>query len=348
VIGTTSDGFAGFERSGGTWAYYNGAAAANTGVSCVLRQWNHVVICRNSSGNGAFFVNGTRLATFTDTANKANFGNLQIGYNGVAGGRYTTGYITDYRYVKGSNPYNPLSTTLTVPNAPLTATAETMVLLSSTNAAIFDATGRNNLETVGNAQISTSVKKYGTGSMYFDGSTSNLVAPYSPKYSLGTGDFTIEGWFYFTNLGVSLRGLVALGDGANGNGPVYNAWSLQYLGSEGSNQITLSRYDGTVYTYATSGVTLVANTWTHIAACRSGGVLRIFVNGISYYSAANTQNFGTINTNPLRVALQYYGPATAYSGPRYWPGYIDDLRITKGFARYTANFTPPTSAHRLR
>lgn len=311
-------------------------------------QWNHVALTR--SGNTfTLWVNGQSAATNTNSGSinfNYNGGGPRVGWGPWDGNNgYLKGIISSMRVVKGTALY---TSAFTPPAELPTAVSGTSLLLNYSNAAIFDATGRNNLETVGNVQISTAVKKYGTGSIVFDGSTSNLVVPYSPNYSLGTDNFTIEGWFYFTNLGVDLRGLVALGDGANGSGPIYNAWSLQYRGSEGSNQIAFSRYDGTVYTYETSGVTLVVNTWTHIAACRSGGVLRIFVNGISYYSAANTQNFGAINTNPLRVALQYYGPASGYGGPRYWPGYIDDLRITQGFARYTANFTPPASAHRLR
>jgi hypothetical protein len=50
-----------------------------------------------------------------------------------------------------------------------TAITNTSLLLLAPNAGIFDNTGKNNLETVGNAQIDTSVKKYGTGSMEFDG-----------------------------------------------------------------------------------------------------------------------------------------------------------------------------------
>ena len=68
---------------------------------------------------------------------------------------------------------------------------------------------------------------------------------------------------------------------------------------------------------------------------------KIFVNGTSYYSNTVTTPFNAINTNPMRIGLQYYGPAGGYGGPRYWNGYIDDLRITKGIARYTANFTAP-------
>ncbi|MFN5249427.1 MAG: LamG domain-containing protein, partial [Bacteroidota bacterium] len=196
---------------------------------------------------------------------------------------------------------------------------------------------------IGNSQISTVQSKFGGSAMYFDGVDDNAIIPYNPIFSLGTADFTVEGWFYFSNISTTRRGIVALGDGANGGGP-YSAWSLTYLGSEASNQIALSLYDGTSYDYATSGFTISANTWYHIAVARYSGVLKIFVNGISYYSNTVTTNFNAVNTNPLRIGLQYYGPAGGYGGPRYWNGYINDLRITKGYARYTANFTPPTSA----
>jgi hypothetical protein len=266
------------------------------------------------------------------------------------------GYLSNGRV---SNIARYSGANFTAPTALLTADANTSLLLNFTDAAITDVTAKNVLETVGNARISTAQSKWTGGSMYFAtgqtyGSGDNLVVPFSPIYSLDTGDFTVEGWFYFTNLNTDQRGLVALGDGANGFPDVYNAWSIVYLGTEagGNNQIQWYRYDGTNYMYNTSGLTLVANTWTHIAVSRGGGVLKIFVGGVSYYSQANSQSFAAVNTNPLRVGLQYYGQASSYvpgyGGPRYWPGYISDLRITKGVARYTANFTPPSGSFRLK
>jgi len=208
---------------------------------------------------------------------------------------------------------------------------------------ITDSSGSPKVITaVGNAQISTAQSRFGEASMYFDGSTGNLVSPYSSDHVFGTGDFTVEGWFYFTDINTNQRALVALGDGANGSGPVYNSWTLAYRGTDASNQFMFYRYDGTEYVFTTTGAPLSANTWTHIAVCRASGTLRIFVNGASYYSASNSINYSAVNTNPLRVALGYYGPPSGYSGPRYWAGFIDEIRITKA-ARYTANFTPQTA-----
>jgi len=80
------------------------------------------------------------------------------------------------------------------------------------------------------------------------------------------------------------------------------------------------------------------NTWTHLAVTRSGTNLKAFVNGvISGTPITNsTQNYDTI---------KYIGRNPA---GEYFNGYIDDLRITKGVARYTANFTPPTTSYLLK
>jgi hypothetical protein len=349
-----STGTAFFDMAIGSWAGLNLTSAASSFTKNV---WAHFAVTR--SGNTfRLFINGAVAATATNSGSLINTGrNTQIGYYTESSGTYySQWYLSNLRIVKGTAVYTAVFT----PSAtPLTATTNTSLLLNFTNAAITDATARNVLETVGDARISTVQSKWTGGSMYFAtgqtyGSGDNLVVPFSPIYSLDTGDFTVEGWFYFTNLNTDQRGIVALGDGANGFPDVYNAWSLVYLGTEagGNNQIRWYRYDGTNYMYNTSGLTLVANTWTHIAVSRGGGVLKIFVGGVSYYSQANSQSFAAVNTNPLRVGLQYYGQASSYvpgyGGPRYWPGYISDLRITKGHARYTANFTPPTGSFRLK
>jgi hypothetical protein len=332
---------------------FGGSGQAKNNFAAVTNQWYHLAAVK--IGNTYYlYVNGIRnTAQSSGSASASTVINIGSRNNSS---NYLSGYISNFRI---SNFARYTTSTIAVPTSPVSVDANTVVLLNFTNAAITDATAKNVLETVGNAQISTAQSKWGGGSMYFAtgqtyGSGDNLVVPFSPVYSLDTRDFTVEGWFYFTNLNIDQRGIVALGDGANGFPDVYNAWSLVYLGTEagGNNQIRWYRYDGTNYMYNTSGLTLVANTWTHIAVSRGSGVLKIFVGGVSYYSQANSQSFAAVNTNPLRVGLQYYGQASSYvpgyGGPRYWPGYISDLRITKGYARYTANFTPPTTPFALR
>jgi hypothetical protein len=188
----------------------------------------------------------------------------------------------------------------------------------------------------GNTQISTANKKYGTGSIYFDGTGDHLTIPYNSNFDFGTGDFTVEAWINFSNLLVTYPVVFGLGRGANGGGP-YSAWSIRVV----NNAFEFYRYDGTTEYHYNTGYTPLANQWYHVAVVKTSGTLKIFVDGTSYYSNTVSTSFSSINTDPIYIGYQYYG-ASPYD--TYFPGYIDDLRITKGIARYTSNFTPPTAA----
>jgi hypothetical protein len=74
------------------------------------------------------------------------------------------------------------------------------------------------------------------------------------------------------------------------------------------------------------------NTWNHIAVSRYGSTIRAFINGIQVFSGTNTVSYVA---GPIQVGGSAFGTITAY---------INDLRITRGIARYTSNFTPPTTA----
>jgi hypothetical protein len=339
TVGGTGSNWAFGPIAGGIVKFYWYTTGINHIGSTAIpaNTWNHLALTYVASTKVVtIWINGASNITYTVSGTPASGTNIPL-LIGRANNSFFNGYISNLRIVKGTAVY----TGNFIPSTtPVTAITNTQLLLSANNTELIDATGNNDIvPSTSSSMVSTAQTKFGSKSIYFDGSTS-LSVPFSPNFAFGTGDFTIEGWFYFTNLNISQRGLVALGDGANGTGPVYNSWGLLYLGTEGSNQISLGRYDGTSYAFTTSGLTLVANTWTHIAVSRAAGTLRIFVNGVAYYSAANSTNYSAVNTNPLRIALQYYGPSSGYSGPRYWPGYIDDLRITNGVGRYTANFTP--------
>jgi hypothetical protein len=208
----------------------------------------------------------------------------------------------------------------------VTAVTNTSLLLNFTNGAIFDNAMMNDLETVGNAQISTSVKKFGTGSLAFDGTgdwlTSN--APVNLN-AFGTGAFTIEGWFY---LNTTASQQIFLDFRA---GPSDVAGALYFDGTNiswyvsGSNRI--------------SGGTVSTSTWYHIAVCRSGTSTKLFINGTQ---AGST--YTDTNNYICPIGRPYLGALSDGTGTLYYNGYIDDLRITKGYARYTANFTAPTAA----
>jgi hypothetical protein len=219
------------------------------------------------------------------------------------------------------------STGFSVPTSPPTNDANTSLLLAFTNAGIYDATSKNDLETVGDAKISTTQSKWGGSSMYFDGTGDYLLSPSGQNYAFGTGDFTIEGWFYFSSH-ANYRVLIDYRTAANQVVPtIYTDVSgYLYYFVNGANRIS--------YTTA-----LPTTTWVHIAIARSGTSTKMFVNGSQAGSTYTDSN--TYIVSPLKIGDNYDNTTP-------FLGYIQDLRITKGVARYTSNFTPPTSQPKLK
>jgi hypothetical protein len=208
---------------------------------------------------------------------------------------------------------------------------------------------------VGNAQISTAQSKFGGASIAFDGTGDYATVPVSTDFEFGTGDFTVEGFVYITSFAGSNKfvNMACLGRGANGGGGA-NLVTCGWLLFITATVIYLVRYDGTTYTEISRSVTVSTAAWHHVAVSRSGTNLRIFFNGTQVGATeTNTLSFNRIGdggSQDLHVGRLYTGDdtQTAVSGFTYYEsflnGYIDDLRITKGVARYTANFTPPTAA----
>ena len=297
-----------------TFQYYNGSVN-NTGISAASRQWFHFAVSR-ISGTTSVYINGVRtnnIADSTDTTTRA----VQIG-NSPSSNPFN-GYISDVRIIKGTGIYS--GTTITVPTSPLTAITNTKLLLNFTNGAIFDNAMINNLETNGNAQISTSVVKYGTGSIAFDGTGDFLRFPKLGTLDFGTGDFTIEMWVNPSANQTSYSQLINKG--------ATESFQLNFLPST----TTLGFYAFSFLFTASTALTIGA--WTHVALVRNSGTLTLYQGGISVGSATYTTNvtddYGHIGCDVGET--QYF-----------YNGYLDDIRITKGVARYTGTFTPPTAA----
>lgn len=305
-----------------TWFFAsNGAYTISATVSIPMGAWNHIAIATNGS-TMRIWLNGTSVGSYSSPPATQDDGNaLRIGsYNGVTGGLFN-GYISNFRIVNGSDVYGVSNTTITVPTAPLTAITNTSLLCNMTNAGIPDSAMMNDLETAGNAQVSTSVKKYGTGSIY---KTNATDANYLVTQNISTlnfaGDFTIEMWLY--PLSWDDATLITF---ASGTGRFQ-------MGCDGSN---FGLAASGVAWYLSYGTKPSLNTWTHIAITRSGSTLRMFYDGVQVQSATTSYSF----TGFTHIG-GYPGAGTNYT----YNGYMDDLRITNGYARYTANFTPPTTA----
>lgn len=191
--------------------------------------------------------------------------------------------------------------------------------------------------TNGHAVISTSQKKFGTASGYFDGNGDDYVeVPYSDDFAFGSGDFTVS---FFINLNSSQPNLnnqmriVGLYQSTD-----FTPWAIA-LGPDFKifyygRSSTSSTWDLTF----SGNTVLSSSTWHHIALVRYGGALSLFVNGhldggISFSGSLMT------TTLPLRIMGGHAIVGTA--------GYIDEIQIVKGKALWKSDFTPPTAAYDL-
>jgi hypothetical protein len=329
--------------------YGNGAAAKYTNTLMPLNQWNHLAIGRDESSSWFILLNGASYSLSTSTSgtvtwtdnysfNAAGMGaaaTSPLNINGIATSQGITGYYSDMRFVNGVAIYNT-TTNLGPPTQPLTliGTTQTVLLLNGRPGGIIDATGKNNLTTVGGAKISQAVFKYGTGSLSFNGSTDYLSVRSSQLLAFGTGDFTVEFWMNATAAGTFVA---VVGTQSIAGNTTAGMWRISNR-INSVNGMYFNYTTGSAFTDITFSTTNYNDsTWHHIVACRASGILRMFVDGISIGTpTALSQNL----TSNQALYIGYQAQDS-----QYYTGYIDDLRIS-GIARYTttATFTPPTAA----
>jgi hypothetical protein len=307
--------------SSGSVFFWTGTGSDGVNVGSYTKNaWVHLAVSRSGSSL-KFFINGVQTYSATNSTNLSQ-GTVTIAARWDAGFAFA-GYISNARIVKGTAVY---TSAFTPPTAPVTAITNTSLLLNATNGAIFDNSMKNDLETAGNAQISTSVKKFGTGSMAFDGSGDYLTMPSTSELAFGAGNFTIEMWVYRVGSGTDQ----VICDFRSGTGTTIKP--CIFINS--SNQLIYLVNGSAVIT----GGTISSSTWTHVALSKSGSSTKMFINGTQTGSTyTDTNDYGA--TSRCMIAADDDGGQNAFLN-----GYIDDLRITKGVARYTANFTPPTAA----
>jgi hypothetical protein len=177
----------------------------------------------------------------------------------------------------------------------------------------------------GTPAITTAQSKFGgaSGSFLRTGIVSNAHADYAP----GTGDFTLEGWMRWnTNSGSSQYGILQCFTPSAG---LAASNSNLAIFADASSRFGLYVASG----YAATAESIPTSTWQHFAWVRGSGVLKFYVQGVAVYSAANT-------TNITNTGLNFGG---YYTSDYYGDAWLDEIRYTKGVARYTAAFTPPTA-----
>jgi hypothetical protein len=208
---------------------------------------------------------------------------------------------------------------------------------------IADSSGKQTF-TKNSASVSTANQKFGNSALFFNGANTALMVSTSnpPGISFPTGtDFTVEMWFNMTSNGGS-KSAVMLAHGPNAFNPANtnNIWCIQIdATAPGIQDIQL--YNGAGGNGVSANVTnLPYGTWHHIAFARQGGTLRVFVNGVLNNTNPNTFNYVGSAATALTV-----GGLNVEAFSLNMNGYMDEVRITNGVARYVSNFSVATSAY---
>ncbi len=320
-----------------------------SGTEPAKNAWNHVAVCRSGS-TMSMFINGTRAGTATVTNNFSATTNIRVGGpNGVAN---FDGYISNARFVKGSSVYDPSQTSITVPTSPLTNITNTKFLTSQSNRFVDNSTANSGSGYTITPSGTPSVQAFSPfaptaaydaatvgGSGYFDGTDDYLRnSSLSPALSLGSSDFCIEAWGYWTSFNEGLYGSPLISFGASPGQLMIRAnktsgasTSVNYYINNNGIFIPSAGFSSGV-----SGGTIYLNTWNHIALTRQGSTFRLFVNGALVNTQTDSTSYGAAYTN---VNI---GSDTDPNAGRL-TGYMTGARVVTGSPVYTAAFTPPTA-----
>lgn len=203
--------------------------------------------------------------------------------------------------------------------------------------AIVDSSATPKTATVvADAQIDTAQSKFGGASLLLDGASDFVQFPANAGFDFGAGDFTAELWWQ-PNSTTSDQVLISYADPSATSGAGV-AFLLNYQGASGSGKIQGAFFTGTTAVSIVTSMALVAGQFNHIAYTRAGTTLSVFINGDVGGSVTSSDAMNAPASRLLRIG------AYIEANPLFANGWADEVRITKGVARYTAAFTPPTAA----
>lgn len=304
--------------------------------------WEHFCWTRDASNNHTFYINGSQVGTST-AATSIDAYTIDLGRRaGSFNNTFMKGYVSDVRIVKGTAVY---SGNFTPPTGPLTTTggtypsttnvdtsitaSNTTLLLSSTDAHVIDKSQTGNVKLLDNTAstsvlTSNSTPPYigaawaGTSAVSFDGTGDRALITGVPD--LGD-DFTIEAWIYSTS--TANDGIV----GSIDNYQPFAGDGYWNFFRNASNKLILY-IDGGTYTQSTSTVPL--NQWVHVACTRSSGTVYYYIDGTRDSTTVSNSLF---LKNPSGIVV---GSSPNNNYIYNFNGYIQDLRLTVGKARYTA------------
>lgn len=265
---------------------------------------------------------------------------IYIGQSNLSGGAtWLQAYFDEIRITNGVAQYTanfvPPAAAFSISDSSNNrAVAMLMHMDGSNGSTTFTDVLGNTATAQGAAQISTAQSKFGGASALLSGAVNTAVSVANNSgFDLTSGDFTLEFWAY----PLELRGWFLCKDGVGGS--AYPQWGVR-LNTDGSVQITVGDGQGTtsVQDIKTAANAMNANAWTHVACVRSGTTMLVFLNGTQAASATQAASMRASN-QPLLIGGQISQPGSQ----DWYHGYIDEIRLTKGVARYLASFTPPAA-----
>lgn len=181
-------------------------------------------------------------------------------------------------------------------------------------------------------RIETAEKKFGTASLYSDGTgTRRVLFAYGAEVLFGSGDFTVEAWVKTQS--------------SAGYGCILARWGQTFITrkswffGEREGRILFAYYTAAdVFTEVASGVQTMNDAFHHVAASRNGSTLRLFFDGVQVASATITTDLRPASADSINFSL-----GSDYDNANSFQGWIDEARVTVGVGRYASGFTPPTA-----
>ena len=321
---TVSTGLGLYIQSGVYKVYGGGALIVQSSVAYKTNVWEHIAIARSGT-TLKMFLNGAEVGSATNSLNAASGSS-----NGLTIGRWVEapdsqawlGYIADVRVIKGTALY---TSAFTAPTQPLTAISGTSLLTCTNTNDIWDAGTGKALTKFGNATVSNTYRRFTTSSaISFDGSGDYVGWDENGTYFYGSNDQTVEMWVY-PNANSNYQTLFSMNRGTSTG---FN------FGIDGSSRPFLWKGN-----FRIQAGTVSNTTWSHVALVRYNGVWSIYVNGTSVGATWSDTTTYTGQDFAIGDTVASGGGATG----EWFNGYMQNVRVTKGLARYTTNFTPQTS-----
>ena len=311
------------------------AALLTNAGALQINAWQHIVVERDSNNDLKAFLNGTQTATTSTTADFGANDIFKVGTH-FNGSNDLSGYVSDVRFIKGSG----VAPQAGGPTAPLSTVTNTKLLLNMADGQAIDSAAQNNLTLYGTAKTSTAQKKFGTASLLLDGNSDYVSfadADVGSMFNFGATKWTIEGWFYQENdagSGSNSHAIISRWDNQNSD----KGFIFRITDSSGQKLQWLHTTDGSTNVVYTDSRTISSDTWYHFAFVKNDN-LTLYLNGTG--AVLNSSTFTIASTTiPTLIGTSH----ESGSPSQYFDGYIDDIRVTTGVARYTSNFTAPTKA----